>query len=193
MVSISSPRIPFIDADRIQDPAMVAAFETARREGTPRPESHAIRAHVPAVFWAFQRAWQDTFRNGVCEHEIKELARLYVSKSVQCDYCGNQRSHTAFAGSLNEDDVKELLDFEKSARFTERQKAALRYAEALTWGLEPADDFWLELNRHFRVDQQVELGFFIGLTMGQQRFNKLIGLEHHRFMAGTEAGLAAQS
>jgi alkylhydroperoxidase family enzyme len=184
------PRIPFIDPERITDPAMQAAFDTARREGTPRPESHAIRAHVPAVFWSFQRAWQDTFRHGVCEHEIKELARLYVSKSVQCDYCGNQRSHTAFAGALTEDDVRDLLEFEKSTRFDARQKAALRFAEALTWGLEPGDDFWAELNRHFSVEQQVELGFFIGLTLGQQRFNKLIGLEHHRFMAGTAAGLA---
>jgi alkylhydroperoxidase family enzyme len=178
------PRIPFIDPARIVDPAMQAAFETARREGTPRPESHAIRAHVPAVFWAFQQAWQTTFREGVCEHAIKELARLYVSRSVQCDYCGNQRSHTAFdaaSGALNEDDVRELLEFEKSARYSPRQKAALRLAEAITWGLTPDDAFWAGLREHFTTEQQVELGFFIGLTMGQQRFNRLIGLDRHRF------------
>ena len=66
--------------------------ERCAREGTPRPESSAVRAHVPAAFWFFANAWNDLYRNGVCEHAIKELCRLYVSRAVQCEYCGNQRS-----------------------------------------------------------------------------------------------------
>ena len=26
------------------------------------------------------------------DHAIKELCRLYVSRSVKCEFCGNQRS-----------------------------------------------------------------------------------------------------
>ena len=26
------------------------------------------------------------FRNGVCDHEIKELCRVYVSQSIHCEY-----------------------------------------------------------------------------------------------------------
>jgi hypothetical protein len=36
----------------------------------------------------------------------------------------------------------------------------------------------------------VELGFFIGLTMGQQRWNRLINMQHSQFIAGTSGGLA---
>ena len=53
------------------------------REGTPRPESSAVRAHVPACFWFFANSWRDIFRNGVLDHAIKELCRLYVSRSVE--------------------------------------------------------------------------------------------------------------
>src|SRR5450756_2980988 len=73
-------------------PDMRKEMERCQREGTPRPESSAVRAHVPACFWFFANSWNDIFRNGVLDHPIKELCRLYVSRSVQCEYCGNQRS-----------------------------------------------------------------------------------------------------
>ena len=183
-------RLPYIASEAITDPAMRAEFERAAREGAPRPESHAIRAHVPAVFWSFANAWNDTFVNGVCDHAIKELCRLYVSQAVNCNYCGNQRSLKAQAQGLVEDDVQALLDFEKSARFDARQKAALRLAEAMTWGLDSTDELWDGLKAHFEVPQIVELGFFIGLTMGQQRWNRLLNLGHGSFMGGTTGGLS---
>lgn len=183
-------RLPYIAPEAITDPAMRAEFERAAREGAPRPESHAIRAHVPAVFWSFANAWNDTFVNGVCDHAIKELCRLYVSQAVNCNYCGNQRSLKAQAQGLVEDDVRELLEFEKSSRFDARQKAALRLAEAMTWGLDSTDALWDALKAHFEVPQIVELGFFIGLTMGQQRWNRLLNLGHGSFMGGTTGGLA---
>ncbi len=183
-------RLPYIAPEAITDPAMRAEFERAAREGAPRPESHAIRAHVPAVFWSFANAWNDTFVQGVCDHAVKELCRLYVSQAVNCNYCGNQRSLKAQAQGLVEDDVQALLDFEKSERFDARQKAALRLAEAMTWGLDSTDELWEGLKAHFEVPQIVELGFFIGLTMGQQRWNRLLNLGHGSFMGGTTGGLA---
>jgi hypothetical protein len=27
-----------------------------------------------------------TFRHGVCDHRIKELCRVYVSQSIECEY-----------------------------------------------------------------------------------------------------------
>ena len=183
-------RLPYIDFSAITDPAMMAEFERAARDGAPRPESHAIRANVPAVFWAFTNAWNTTFVDGVCDHAIKELCRLYVSQAVNCNYCGNQRSVKAQEQGLLEDDIKDLLDFDKSIRFTARQKAALGLAEAITWGLESTDELWQGLYDHFETGQIVELGFFIGLTMGQQRWNRLINMQHSQFMAGTSGGLA---
>ena len=71
-------RISYVDPATVTDAAMLAEFDRCRREGTPRPESQAIRAHVPAVFWSFANTWNDVFREGVCAHAIKELCRVYV-------------------------------------------------------------------------------------------------------------------
>jgi len=49
----SKQRISYVDPADIKDPAMLAELDRCRREGTPRPESQAVRAHVPATFWSF--------------------------------------------------------------------------------------------------------------------------------------------
>jgi len=174
---MGEPRISYIDVRTISDPRMIEEFERAQREGTPRPESHAIRAHVPAVFWSFVNTWNDVFVNGVVDHSLKELCRVYVSKSVECHYCGSQRSTTAARAGLTEQDYRDLLDFEKSDRYDERQKAALALARAITWDLDTDETFWARLHRHFTEPELVELGYFIGITMGQQRFNRTLNME----------------
>jgi len=181
--------ISYVPPEKMDD-AMRAEMERCAREGTPRPESSAVRAHVPAAFWSFANSWRDLFRNGVCDHPIKELCRLYVSRSVQCDYCGNQRSIKAASAGMIEDDVKDLLNFEKSTRYADKQKAALAYAEAITWHLDTDDAFWERLHKHFSEPQLVELGCFIALTMGQQSWLRLLNIEHHQVLAGTAASMA---
>ena len=80
------PRIPYVDPDTVTDPEIKGYLERARREGTPRPESQAVRANVLEVIRAFSQAWELTFRNGVVDHALKELCRVYVSKSIDCQY-----------------------------------------------------------------------------------------------------------
>jgi hypothetical protein len=79
-------RISYVDVDKLDDAELRGYMEQARRFGTPRPETQAIRSHVPAVARAFSRAWDRTFRNGVLEHSLKELCRVYVSQTIECNY-----------------------------------------------------------------------------------------------------------
>ena len=171
-------------------PEMRAEMERCAREGTPRPESSAIRAHVPAAFWFFAESWQNLFRDGILDHDIKELCRVDVSRSVKCEYCGNQRSEKGKALGLVEGQYDDLMNFERSEIYDDRQKAALAYAEAITWHLDTDDPFWDRMNRHFTEPELVELGCFVGLTMGQQSWLRLLNIDHHEVMPGTEAAMA---
>ena len=183
-------RISYVPLDKM-DARMRAEMERCQREGTPRPESSAIRAHVPACFWFFAESWHNIYRTGVLDHAIKELCRLYVSRSVTCEYCGNQRSmKAAKSGGVIEDQVLDLLNFEHSAKYNERQKAALAYAEAIVWRLDTGDAFWERMHRQFSEPELVELGCMIGLTLGQQSWLRLLNIEHHEVMAGTAAAMA---
>ena len=79
-------RISYFPVEEIDDEDIRGYLEDARLHGTPRPESQAIRAHVPAVIRSFSENWQHSFRTGVVEHKLKELCRVYVSKTIDCHY-----------------------------------------------------------------------------------------------------------
>jgi len=80
------PRISYVPYERVEDPELRGYLDHARRFGTPRPESQSIRAHVPAVLRSFSENWQLAFRTGVVPHPLKELCRVYVSKTIDCHY-----------------------------------------------------------------------------------------------------------
>jgi alkylhydroperoxidase family enzyme len=186
---MSRQRISYYPLEKM-DAAMRAEMDRCASAGTPRPESSAVRAHVPGAFWSFANSWRDIFHNGICDHAVKELARLYVSRSVKCEFCGNQRSIKAFDGGLEEAQADDLIDFEKSTKYTDGQKAALAYAEAITWRLETDDAFWARMHEHYTEPELVELGCFVALTMGQQSWLRLLNIEHHQVMSGTAGSMA---
>ena len=169
---------------------MLAELERCRTEGTPRPESQAIRAHVPATFWSMANTWRDVFHTGVADHNIKELCRLYVSRSVLCEFCGNQRSIKAGKAGAVEADYLDLINFESSTRYNDKQKAALAYAECITWDLPSTDALWTRLHKHFTEPELVEIGYFIALTMGQQRWLRTLNIEHHQILPGFDGSMA---
>ena len=86
------------------------------------------------------------------------------------------------------------MNFERSARYTERQKAALLYTSMLVWDPEGAgDQVWAKLRQHFSDDQIVELGAFVSLTYGQQRVIKTWAVGHRELPAEPDAGLARKA
>ena len=104
-----------------------------------------------------------------------------------------QRSVQAGRKGLTEEKYDELLNFADSEKFSPREKAALTYTSAIVWNADIADDaLWARLHQHFTVPELVELGFFIALTLGQQRWIKTLGLEHRQAPAETSEGLATR-
>jgi alkylhydroperoxidase family enzyme len=82
------------------------------------------------------------------------------------------------------------LNFTDSPRFTEREKVALTYASSIVWNAEIADEaLWARLRQNFSNPELVELGFFIALTLGQQRWIKTLGIGHLEVLADTRTGL----
>ncbi|CAN3130799.1 carboxymuconolactone decarboxylase family protein [Mycobacterium sp. smrl_JER01] len=186
-------RISYIRPEQVTDPDLVAILEQSRTFGTPRLESQAIRAHVPAVLRTFSASWQQTFREGVLDHPVKELSRVFIAKSLECGYCAGQRSHLGAQAGLTEREFDDVIEFRESTVLGDREKAALCWAEAIVWDPNLADDeLWDELHRHFTEPELVELGYFIALTMGQQKFLKTLDLRHGDLGTDSMAGLAPE-
>ena len=69
-------------------------------------------------------------------------------------------------------------------------KAALAYTETIVWDLPSEDALWQRLHEHFSEPELVELGYFVALTMGQQRWLRTLNIDHHQVLAGSSGSMA---
>ena len=155
------PRISYFPVEDLVDPELRGALRNAARHGAPAPESQAVRAHVPEILRAYARAWDRTYRRGVCDQEIKELCRCAVVR----------------------DEVEARDD---------REQAAVDYALAIARDPDAADDaLWARLHAYFTDDELVELGWFVGLMVGQHLWLRTIQVGHGEVLNLNRAGVVA--
>jgi alkylhydroperoxidase family enzyme len=84
--------------------------------------------------------------------------------------------------------MSELMQYEKSTRFSVREKLALRYADAIMYDPAQADDaLWAALHAEFSEAELVELGYWIGFTFGGQRWLKTLNTAQGEFAAALSA------
>lgn len=76
----------------------------------------------------------------------------------------------------------ELMSYEQSEKFTAREKVALRYADAIMYDPNQADDaLWAQLKNEFTEPEIVEIGYWIGFTFGGQRWLKTLSCKQGEF------------
>lgn len=80
--------------------------------------------------------------------------------------------------------MSELLKYEQSGKFSAREKTALRYADAIMYDPNQADDaLWAQLKAEFSEAEIVEIGYWIGFTFGGQRWLKTLSAKQGEFDA----------
>lgn len=80
------------------------------------------------------------------------------------------------------------MRYERSDRFTPREKLALRYADAILYDPARADDaLWQALHAEFTEPELVELGYWIGFTFGGQRWLKTLSTKQGELKAVLDA------
>ena len=98
---------------------------------------------------------------------LTELVRLRVAFHNQCRSCMALRSADAVDDGLTEALVCELERPEESDDLTERERAALAYADRLSIAHQSIDDALFDrLREHFTEEEVVELGAHIGFCIG---------------------------
>lgn len=182
-------RIRYVLPNEIEDPELKGWLEAAIEKGKPGPEIQSIRAHSPGVMRSFTKTREWIFHSGAVDHELKEMLRAYIATSAGCTYCSNQ----GVARDWKEDSSRldAVLDHRQSDAFTDLEKAALEYADAIMWDPESVDaELWGRLRSHFDDEQLVELGYWIGFTFGGQRWLKTLQATQGELAAAMEEAAA---
>ena len=94
-----------------------------------------------------------------------------------CAFCVDFNSMRVLKKGAEENRIEELDRFEESDAFTESEKAALAYAEVMTFSDRAVGDALFDrLRRHYDDDALVELTGLIALQNASSKFNAALDL-----------------
>jgi len=169
---MSAPLIaPLARADA-GDPALAALIERGERLGVPDETFPLILARAPGYAQPLMRALIVSHADGAVDHKLKEIIRILLARRAGDAYFAGLRSKRARDAGLDEATIAAGVDdYERSTRFTEAEKWALRYADNMYLNADAIDAaFYAQLKRHYSEAQIMELGAFIAFHYGMQVF-----------------------
>jgi AhpD family alkylhydroperoxidase len=170
------PRLRYIEESE-KTPYARELIESAKRTGAPDPRVVSLMTRSKlGVAWV--EYWNKLLYQGVLPHKLKEMCRIKISVAHQCGYCSTVRSNVAKDEGLTEDMIDDLFDYAGSKRFTEREKAALRYAGLFKQGEHfiDKDEVYTDLAKHFSDEEIIELGLFCAEVDGVGKFVKSLNV-----------------
>jgi AhpD family alkylhydroperoxidase len=149
-----------------------AVLEPARLWG----RSPRVFAALALLYGALDR------RSSPLEPALRALVSVRVSRINGCDFCVDINSANVLERGVEQAKLTELAEFETSARFSEGEKAALSYAEAVTYSnSQPTATHFERLRAHFDDDTIIELTALIAFQNLSSKFNASLGLEAQGF------------
>ena len=79
---------------------------------------------------------------------------------------------------VEEQKIREVCRYESSPLFNEKERTALRYADAITYSDQDVDDdLFATVRRHFSEDEIVELTTYIAWENCSSKFNRALRIE----------------
>ena len=117
----------------------------------------AVRARVPDVLRTYGETRTQILEGGIVESSLKLLCARYLAED------------------------EEVLVFEGDDRYSDRERAALRWTHTVAWAPDLADDeLWSNLHAEFSEPELVELGYYIAIVHGQLHWLRTLGIRPAR-------------
>jgi len=149
-----------------------AVLEPARLWG----RSPKVFAALALLYGAFDRG------SSPLAPALRTLVTVRVSQINGCSFCVDINSATALKRGVTDDKLSALADCANSGLYSEEEKAALAYAEAVTYSdRQPTEEHFEALRCHFDDDAIIELTGLIGFQNMSSKFNAALGVEPQGF------------
>lgn len=116
---------------------------------------------------------------------LKGLVEQRVAQLIGCPFCVDLSSALNARHGLSMEKIQSLPQWRQSSLFSETEKLALEYAEAMTrLPLVISDELFAGLKRCFTDQQIIELTEFAALENKRSRFNHALGIQSDGFSEG---------
>ncbi|MFN8227850.1 MAG: carboxymuconolactone decarboxylase family protein [Mycobacterium sp.] len=118
---------------------------------------------------------------------VRELAVYWTARTIGCAWCVDFGSMLMRLDGLDMDRLTHIDDYAISPLFTDDERAAIAYADAMT--VDPhtvTDEQVADLRRRFGDAGVIELTYQIGVENMRARVNSALGIAEQGFNSGTE-------
>jgi AhpD family alkylhydroperoxidase len=170
---------------RTRNPVLRSTFWATRRKYGSVVEPVRVMAHHPTVmlgYGAFELATEWATR---VPYRLKALGEMKAAQLAGCEWCLDFGSALSRAHGINDDELRDLLDYRASGRFDEVEKLVMDYAVGMSrTPVDVPDELFARLREHFDDAQMVELTSVIALENYRARFNWSMGIEGEGFSEG---------
>jgi len=178
-------RIPAVPPEEA-GPLIRASYWYAKRRFGEVPEPFAVVANHRKLFVAEVIAETVAEKaSRVLPASVRDLAVYRVAWTVGCSWCVDFGNMMARLDGLGIEQLKEIGDYETSPHYSEDERAAIAYADAVTaTPPEVTDEQVADLERRFGRDGIVELTYQIALENLRSRMNTALGITEQGFSSG---------
>ena len=137
----------------------------------------------PKLLYGFQALTAAINRkSSPLEPVLRTLLTVRISQINVCPFCVDIHSATLMKLGVPMEKVTALNDCESHPSFTERERAALAYATAMTRSDMKVDDaLFSRVRAQFSEDETVELTALIGFQNLSSKFNSALGVPAQGF------------
>ncbi len=149
-----------------------AVLEPARLWGrTPK-----VFAALALLYGALDR------RSSPLEPALRTLITVRVSQINWCSFCVDINSATALKRDISTAKLLALAEYKSSGLFSDKEQAALDYAEVVTHtGQRPTERHFQRLRQYFDDDAIIELTGLIAFQNLSSKFNAALGVPAQGF------------
>ncbi len=161
-------------------------YRIAKRNYGEVPEPFTAVAHHPRLLVA--NAVHETMLKSGSKKlpaSIRELAVFWTARTVGCSWCVDFGSMLMRLENLDVDRLKSIDDYATSPLYTDDERAAIAYANAMTTDTHCVTDEQIaDLRQRFGDDGVIELTYQIGVENMRARMYSALGITEQGFNSG---------
>ncbi|WP_433269873.1 carboxymuconolactone decarboxylase family protein [Actinosynnema sp. CS-041913] len=178
-------RIPMVTTKQA-NPLVKVAYWFSRRKFGAVPEPVAVSAHHRKLMMASARHELGVERGAkTLPVSLRELVVYATAVKLGCSWCVDFSTMLIKHEGLDVARLREIHVYQSSDKYTELEKLALAYADAMTdTPTTVTDEQVAELDRRLGHAGLVELTYLIALENQRGRFNSALGITDQGFTSG---------
>ena len=162
-------RLPFVDKERAA-PEVRELFQKMSDRGVKIVNVYRVMANSPAAFPPFMRFGNAILQRVALDPKLRELTVLRVATLTGCQYEWQQHEEVALEFGVTPAQVAGIANWEESAAFDQRERAVLRYVDAVTRDVAVDDETFAGVRQLCNDAELVELTLTIGFYGMLARF-----------------------